>query len=115
MEQFNRDNKIKQFDGSTEEIHIPTVEELIPTMLKGSTCWWELVSPLTNIKLAGLETKNYDRWVWFYAEKQDVSGIVFDIRRQIAFLKIYERPLSVQERFKITDIEGHWFVPTKAK
>lgn len=61
------------------ETLILTVEELIPVMQGGSTCWWELVSPLTNIGLTGMKLKNYNGWVWFYAEKQDVSSIVFDL------------------------------------
>ena len=78
------------------EMRLPATQELIDTMLVGTTMWWEFVG---------------ESWVAYFVDCKDVSSHVFLLEGKRAFVKLYNRVLPYEEKQAIFQHEAHLFAP----
>lgn len=83
-----------------DNIKLPTRQELVDYMLKGTTMWWELVD---------------DNWVHYFADCKDVYDNTFTNRSKVALVKVFNRVLLYKEKAAIFQKEGRLFAKKDGK
>ena len=86
-----------KFEGKSGDVVLPTRQEMIDTMLVGTTMWWELVG---------------EDWVCYFSDCKDTYDhlfLNFDVKE--ALQKLYNRILSYGEKSAIFRHEAPFFAP----
>jgi len=84
------------YDGSDSNVHFPTKQELIDTMLKGTTLWWERID---------------GQWACYWTDCKNVYNHVYSWTQERCLIKQYGRLLSFEEKRVIFTSEALLFYP----